>query len=82
MNRSKFAIALLLCLATTSPVWAVSATKSVKISCTILPTLEMASYEPSRVEAAGNLGETKYRMQQDNIERNGSRAKLYSITAL
>lgn len=81
MKTTQYASVLLLSLLMASPVWAASKSATARISCTILPMIE-ADLTPARVQANGNLGETQYRMQQEINDKNGLRAKHYSITAL
>ena len=56
-----------------------SKSKTVRISCTVVPMIELTQRETLSVQS--NLGK-QYRLLESQTERAGQKVQLYSLTAL
>ena len=83
------AVAFVLSLA--SPVWADTRTATMRVSCTILPMIEISSPELSTLGLTGqasdvrvntNMGKKFGMDMQSRHASDGSLIKIYSVTAL
>ena len=78
----KFLIFLAFTASMATPVFAESRSATVRISCTILPMLEVSAPKLADPIVGTNLGKTSYQVSQTLVQRPEGLLKLYSVTAL
>ena len=61
------------------PAFADSRSKSVQVSCTILPMIEMS--QTASLQVNSNLG-NRYLTSENLVDRQGQKVRLMSVTAL